>query len=153
MKLRKPKNIGKRQKKMSFFSYNFSPKNRKGTILMENLIFIILNLVFLSILILFLFSKMGGAAVLEERYAKQIALLLDSAKPGMTISLDMEDAIQKAEKEEWPADKVVTIEENVVTVKLREKGGYSYSYFNDMKTSPNFNLTNKKEYYFVIEEK
>ena len=124
-------------------------KNRKGTILMENLIFIILNLVFLSILVLFLFLKMGSAAVLEERYAKQIALVIDSAKPGMTIYLNMENAIGKAEKENWPISEIVTIENNVVTVKLREKGGYSYSFFNGVKVNPP--ITKNNEYYFVIE--
>jgi len=53
--------------------------HKKGNILTGNIIFIILNLVFLSILIIFLFSKMGSAIVLEEKYAKQIALILDSA--------------------------------------------------------------------------
>lgn len=120
---------------------------------MENLIFIILNLVFLSILILFLFLKMGSAAVLEERYAKQIALIIDSAKPGMTINLDMEKAIEKAKKENWPVDKIVTIQGNIVTVRLREKGGYSYSFFNDVKPSPVFDTTNRKEYYFTINKK
>ena len=134
MKLIKPRNMGKR-----------------GTILMENLIFIILNLVFLSILVLFLFSKMGNAAVLEERYAKQIALVIDSAKSGMTIYLDMENAIDKAEKENWPLDNIVTIQDNVVTVKLREKGGYSYSFFNDIKVNPP--IVKNNEYYFIIESK
>lgn len=141
----------KRQKKKSFLSYNFSPKNRKGTILVENLIFIILNLVFLSILILFLFSKMGSAALLEERYSKQIALMIDSAKPGMTIHLNMEEAIKKAEKEKWPTDKIFTIQDNVVTIKLGEKGGYSYSYFNDVKVNTPVFDANNNEYYFVVE--
>jgi len=74
-------------------------KRRKANILTENIIFIILNLLFLSILILFVFSKSGGAAVLEEKYSKQIALILDSAKPGMTIRLNMDDALNKKEKD------------------------------------------------------
>lgn len=126
-------------------------KSKKGTILVENLIFIILNIVFLSILILFLFSKMGSAALLEERYSKQIALMIDSAKPGMTIHINMEEAIKKAEKEEWPTDKIFTIQDNVVTIKLREKGGYSYSYFNDVKVNTPVFDTNNNEYYFVVE--
>ena len=65
-------------------------KNKRGEILVENVIFIVLNLIFLTILILFLFSKMGSAAVLEEKYAKQIALIIDSSKPRMEIHLNME---------------------------------------------------------------
>ena len=73
---------------------------KKGTVLTENIIFIVLNLVFLTILVLFLFSKVGDVAIMEEKYAKQIALIIDSAKPGMEISLNMEDAIKKAKKKD-----------------------------------------------------
>lgn len=103
---------------------------KRGTILAENIIFIMLNLVFLTILFLFLFSKTGDAAVWEEKYAKQIALIIDSAKPGMEISLNMKDALEKADKD-WDG-KIVTIQDNIVTVQLREKGGYSYSFFNNV---------------------
>lgn len=75
---------------------------------------------------------MSSAAVLEEQYAKQIALLIDSAKPGMLIKLDMEDAIKKAEDNGISSDKIVSINENIVNVNLRDKGGYSYSFFNDL---------------------
>ena len=104
---------------------------KRGTILVENIIFISLNLVFLAIVFLFLFSKMGGAAVLEEKYAKEIALIIDSAKPGMKISLNMKDAVEKASDENYKG-KVVSIQDNIVTVQLKEKGGYSYSFFNDV---------------------
>ena len=114
--------------------------NKKGNILTENIIFIILNLVFLSILIIFLFSKMGGAAVLEEKYAKQIALILDSAEPGMVISLNMKDAIKIANKENRDLNNVISIQDNVVKVQLREKGGYSYSFFNDIVYDIDFSV-------------
>lgn len=104
-------------------------KNKKANIITENIIFIILNLIFLSILVLFVFSKAGSAAVLEEKYAKQIALTIDAAKPLMVITLNMEDAFKKMDKN-WKQDDVVVIKENTVTVRLREKGGYSYSFFN-----------------------
>jgi len=110
-------------------------KNKRGNILTENIIFIILNLVFLSILIVFLVSRMGAAAVLEEMHAKQIALMISAAEPGMTIHLDMEKAINIAKKEGINLDDVVTRKDNLITVKLREKGGYSYSFFNDVDIS------------------
>jgi hypothetical protein len=114
--------------------------SKKGNILTENIIFIILNLVFLSILIIFLFSKMGAAAVLEEKYAKQIALILDSAEPGMAIYLNMEDAIKIAKKENRDLNNVISIQNNVVSVQLREKGGYSYSFFNDVVDDIDFSV-------------
>jgi len=105
---------------------------RGANILIENIIFIVLNLVFLSILVLFLFLKMGSAAVLEEKYSKQIAMIIDSAKPEMEIYFDMEEGIEKA-KDKVGEREIVSIQDNVVTVRLREKGGYSYSFFNDVE--------------------
>ncbi len=131
-------------------------KNKRGAnILTENLIFIILNLVFISILIIFLFSKTGSAAVLEEKYAKQIALIIDSAKPQMTIKLNMKDAIDKAKKEwdESKIDEIVKINGNIVSVKLREKGGYSYSFFNDIEANVYLDTTNNEEYIITVNEK
>ena len=125
---------------------------KKGTILAENIIFIVLNLVFIMILFFFIFLKSGGAAVLEEKYAKKIALIIDSARPGMEIHLDMEDAIKTAEKEKFPLGQIVSIRNNILTVKLREKGGYSYSFFNDVEVNVNPDL-DKREYYFVISKK
>lgn len=99
---------------------------------MENIIFIILNLAFLTILILFLARQGQGAVVLEQSYAKQIALLIDSAKPGMTMILDMEKAKELAEKNGIAFEDIINKNKNVITVKLSEEGGYSYSFFNDV---------------------
>jgi len=120
--------------------------NKKANLLLENIIFIVLNLVFLTILILFIYSKSGGVALMEEKYAKQIALIIDSAKPTMTIVINMSDALKEAEKEGYLGEgaskeerkKVVSINENIVTVKLREGNGYSYSFFNDVETENNY---------------
>jgi hypothetical protein len=125
--------------------------SKRGEILIENIIFIILNLIFLTILMVFLFSKMGSAAVLEEMYAKQIALIIDSAEPGMEIHLNMESAFDKREKE-WDINKIVSKQENVVTVKLREKGGYAYSFFNkvDVNIYPDKDENNEYNAMYII---
>ena len=129
---------------------------KRGNILTENIIFIVLNLAFIAILLLFLFSRTESESVLEEKYAKQISLLIDAAEPGMRIHLEMEDAIEKAAKNEVNPREIVTINGNVVTIKLSEKGNNpksSYSFFNDVGVNANFDILNKKEYYFVISEK
>jgi hypothetical protein len=111
----------------------------KGEILVENVIFIILNLIFLSILVIFILKQSSGAVMLEDSYAKQIALLIDSAKPQnseVVIQLDMGDG-SKIDKT-WFAqnfNRVLNVEGSVVNVKLSEKGGSSYSFFNDVAVS------------------
>jgi len=57
----------------------------------------------------------------------------------------MENAINIAKKEGINSGDVVTIKENVVTVKLREKGGYSYSFFNDVDVSVYPDTTNPED--------
>ena len=125
-------------------------KSKKANILTENIIFIVLNLVFLVILVLFLFSKMSDVSCLEEKYAKQIALVLDSARPGMEISLDMSGAVKKAEDKKWEG-KIIEINDNIVTVKLHEKGGYSYSFFNDVNLDVLYFYPDKDEFKFKVE--
>lgn len=109
--------------------------NNRGVILVENIVFIILNLIFLTILVLFIARQGEGAVILEESYAKEIALLIDSAKPGMVMQLDMEDAREVAEKNGIDFDKIVKREKNIITVKLTKDSGYSYSFFNDVDVS------------------
>lgn len=130
-------------------------RDKRGNIITENLIFIILNMVFLIMITLFLFSKVGASAVLEEKYSKQIALIIDSAEPGMVINLNMEDAIKKAEKERGKEnmDDIVRINDNIVNIKIGEGNGYSYSFFNDVEVSEFLNTSNNREYVFVIDKR
>ena len=121
-------------------------KNKKAELLTENLMFIILNLVFFSILAIFIFIKSNDPALMEEAYAKKIALVLDSARPGMEISLDMTQPKEIAKKEGY-VGKIVNIEGNLVTVKLRQNGGYSYSFFNDVGLNKEFFDSGDGEFY------
>jgi hypothetical protein len=107
-------------------------KQKRGTILVENVIFIILNLLFISILVLFIFRQGNGAVLLEQSYAKKIALLIDTAKPVTEIKLNMNDAMTLAEKNGVKREDIVRISGNIVTVKLSENGGYQYSFFNNV---------------------
>ena len=118
-----------------FHFIKMKKRNKKAAILMENVIFIILNILFITILILFLLRQGQGAVLLEQSYAKQIALLIDSAKPGMTIILDMGKAKDLAEKNGLEFKDSVTKTNTIITVRLSASGGYSYSYFNDVNVS------------------
>lgn len=126
---------------------------------METIVFIVLNLMFIGIFILFISLKSNDAHSLEEHYAKKIALILDSAKPEMVISLDMTDAFSIAEKNFGKNNlgsilgKIVTITGNIVNVKLSEKGGYSYSFFNDVNVTYYPDTNTNTGYIFLIKEK
>jgi hypothetical protein len=124
-------------------------KTKRGELLIENIIFIILNLIFLTILILFLARQGSGAVILEESYAKEIALMIDSAKPIMTLRIDMSQAREVAEKNGISFDEVVKIEKNVVSVKLTKDSGYSYSFFNNVDVSKPYPDATSKNLYVI----
>ena len=85
-------------------------RNKRGDLLtLETLIFTILNLVFFSVLIAFVMLAGQRAFVYEQTYAKQIALIIDNAKPEMAILVDMEKIVEIAEKNEKPLNEIVKI--------------------------------------------
>jgi hypothetical protein len=124
---------------------------KKGQIIAENLVFIILNLIFLTILITFVILRTGTDASVEEKYAKQIALMIDAAEPNMTIFLNMENAIDKGKKN--GINEIISVNENKVTVKVRDTGGYSYHFFNDVAVGAHKNFQNENEYFFFVSKK
>lgn len=129
----------------------FEKRSKKANILTENLLFIILNLVFVVILVLFIFSRMSVEGILEEKYAKQIALIIDGAKPVMEIHLNMKDAVEKAKSNNILPQEIVGISENSVNVKINSRGeGYSYSFFNDVDAVIYFDTTSSFTYIIKI---
>jgi hypothetical protein len=124
--------------------------NKKGTILIENVIFIVLNILFLVILILFLYRQGNGAVVLEQSYAKNIALLIDSAKPITEMKLNMDDAFALAEKNGVKPEEIVKINGNIITVRLSDKGGYDYSFFNNVNVTAYPDISPNNNYIIKI---
>jgi hypothetical protein len=119
---------------------------KRGTILIENVVFIILNVIFLSVLILFLLKQSSGAIVLEQIYSKEIAMIADSAKPVMMIKIDMSKGMEIAEKNGIDFNDVVKVDGNIVKVKLSERGGYSYAFFNAVQVGHYPDINDKNEY-------
>ena len=105
---------------------------KRGNMLTANIVFILLNLVFLSILIFFIVSKTGDPSILEEKYAKEIALMIDAARPGILFSIDMKEALDVAKEQEWPRENIISFKENSVRVQLKKSSGYEYFFFNDV---------------------
>ncbi len=106
---------------------------KRGEILIESIVFIILNLAFLTILVLFLLKQGTGAILLEDSYAKQIALLVDSAEPGTIMEINMKRGLDLSEEKGVDFKEAVSFSENYVKVKLSEKGGFEYPLFNDVQ--------------------
>ncbi len=110
-------------------------KNKKASgFLSEHIVFIILNVVFFSVMVLFIYIQGNSVHLLEEETAKQVALLVDVAKPGTEIQLNLKELFDRARKDNLDKRDAFKIDKNrnVVIIKGSEKSFYEYSYFNDI---------------------
>ena len=130
-----------RQKRGEFLFGNKKAQTDSGY---GDLIFIVLNLAFFSILFLWVWSSSNAAFVYEEAYAKEIALIIDKAEPGMHFEMDFSKGMEKAMKNGIATEDIIKIDEaeNSVRVKLSERG-FSYRYFTDNKVSSYIGTENK----------
>ena len=120
-------------------------KDRKGEILFPVVMFIVLNLIFFSMLLFFVYKASLGALVYEQAYSKEIALMLDGAKPGMQFKIDFTKGLEVAEKNKWTGA-FVQIKDNSVVVSLDKRGGYTMNYFTDYKVGVSY-----EEKFLVLE--
>ncbi len=102
----------------------------------ETIIFLILNLVFISIMLIFVWSSGQGFFVYESMYAKKLALFVDYSKPGMTVFFDVTEIIEIAEEKGLKGQDLEEIfkvdnENNEIIVDISGKGGHKYKFFSD----------------------
>jgi len=111
-------------------------KNKRGdtdTGLVEVVIFLVLNIAFFAILLLFVHNTGTKVFVYEEIYAKQIALIIDNSKPEIAVLLNVEKAVEFANENNKPLDGIFTIdsENNLIEVNFGTSKSYTYGYFSD----------------------
>jgi hypothetical protein len=106
------------------------PKNKKG-ILMGNVIFIILNIVFFALLFYFVMDNVSGTGMKQKVLAKEIASFIDAAEPGTVIELDI--SAYKSIADNNKIKDFIQIGDGQVKVVLRAGNGYTASYFSDNK--------------------
>lgn len=127
-------------------------RNKRGQIIAENVIFLVLNLIFLAILAIFLVNQSSGTPLLEDVYSKQIALLIDSAKPGMSMEVNLERAYEIAKEEGVPFEDVLKIDtdKNYVYFSLGDGDGRRYHFFNNVNVTEYSITVDEKEGYHAI---
>jgi len=90
---------------------------RAVNVLMENLVYILLVIVFIAIMF-FVITRAGSQATLYEQVgAKKIALMIDKASPGMEITLVMEEEYEIARKNRYRG-KIVNIDNNMLRMNI-----------------------------------
>ena len=112
---------------MGNFNYK---KNRKATLLVSDVVFLVLVLAFIAILFLFVSKQSSNVYLLEQKTAKEIALLIDASEPGTQVKLRLTEVLDKKETTISDGDAIVIDDKaNFVSVKLSGKSGYSYGFF------------------------
>jgi hypothetical protein len=110
--------------------------NKRGTgeILTNNLIYIILFLVFFMLMFYFVVGFQDGSSVWEEFYAKEIVKIVNEAEPGTEIYLDVTALTKIAFKHGKSRNEIITFNnlQNLVIVSLTSKRGTSFNFFNDV---------------------
>ena len=117
-------------------------RGKKGEELTTPIIMIlILDIMVFVILFIFVAKASSGALIYESVYAKEIAFLIDSARPGTDILMDFSKAIKIAEANGLKGEalkRLVQIdkEKNLVKVSLRGDAGKEFYYFSDYLIEP-----------------
>ena len=114
--------------------------NKKGEeditgILTENLVYLVVLVIFLIGMVLFVRGQANGAEIWGDYYAKEIALLVDNSHVGDEITLDVHRLSEIAQKNGLNSRSEIFNFNNVnneVCVKLSAGRALCYSYFNDV---------------------
>jgi len=120
--------------------------NKKADeLLIEQIIFIALNIFFIILLLLFVWRVGTGAATAEESYAKKIGLAIDSLKPGTELKIDISELYIYLEKNKIKDSPIIfDYSKNIVNVKVSSGKGYSFVYFTSLNPgSVTIDETNK----------
>jgi hypothetical protein len=123
----------------------FLYKRGEESLTVPQIMFLVLNILFVSLIMIFVFRAASGATIHEQVYAKQIALLLDNAFPGMEIELDFENGFKIAEKNRKTGGLVsVQSTQGIVEVRISSTGGYRQRFFTDYSVLVEEDFENKK---------
>ena len=109
-------------------------KDKKGVdLLSENIVYIILVVLFLSSMFAGVNLVGRQVTLYEQVYAKQIALMVEKAEPGMEIEYRNFRMFKFAADNNAPKE-IVSFDNqlNQVTVRLSNGKGYDYRFFNDV---------------------
>lgn len=114
----------------------------------DNVIYIILLILFFIGMLFFVYSKSNGANIYEDYYAKEIAKMIDMAKPGDDFAIDIKQVSLVAQKNKMGNYEEIFSFNNIkneVCVKLTSAKGRCFSYFNNV--SVDYDETGKFVHY------
>jgi len=112
-------------------------RDKRGIdILHTTIIFVVLNVIFIAGMFFYIGRAGMGVQFKEQAKAKEIALLIDEIKPGTSVTMNISDLYELAEKNKYKEVPVrINYGTNKVLVTLKKGKGYSYLYFTDLPSN------------------
>ena len=109
-------------------------KGGLGDILLDNIMFLIILVLFFSVIFIFVTGQQEGRAVWEQFYATEISRVINLAQPGDEITLDVHRATVIAKKNGIQFSSIFNFDNvgNEVQVKLGQRGGTTYRFYNEV---------------------
>ena len=114
--------------------YNSMNKKAKTNLLMNNLSYLILLIIFFLGMLAFVYLQSNGAAVWEDYYAKEIVKVVDLSTPGDTIVLDVHKGTGIAKSNQIGYEEIFQFDNlnHEVCVKLSKGRASCFSYVNNV---------------------
>lgn len=122
--------------------------------------YLILGVLFFVIMYWWVNSYAGHVALLEDFYAKELVRIINDARPGDEVYLDVSPATAIAlTKNHMPEQSLFEFDNlhHTVTVHLQAKSGTSYSFFNAVAVREDYRLelinggvTTNRLHFFII---
>jgi uncharacterized protein YpmS len=120
----------------------FKKMGKRGQLGYDQIIFLSINIFIFCALLFFVWRSSSESTVIEEAYAKKIALLIDQLKPGTELNLSVNDLYKVIQKNKF-SDFPIHIENNIVNVKAEIGKGYDFRFFSNI--SPLVSIDTSKE--------
>ncbi|MBM3233058.1 hypothetical protein FJZ18_02740 [Candidatus Pacearchaeota archaeon] len=105
-------------------------KRGASDILHSTIAFIFILLLFTFGMWYYIYQQKSGASVWEDYYAKQLTIVMNSARPGDIIVLDVHKATEIAQKASVSFESIFLISDQETCVRLSQGRKTCYSFFN-----------------------
>lgn len=111
---------------------NLFLEKKARNLLMGDVVINIIIVVFFAAMFIFVARAESQATIVEQIYAKQIALAIDKVRAGTIIELDISKLYELAEKNNFGGEiLIIDNDNNKVQVKLAQGKGYESEFFNN----------------------
>jgi hypothetical protein len=112
--------------------------NKRGglvDILADNVIYLVLLALFLSVMIVFVARQRDSVSLWENYYASEIEKLIEMAEPGNEFEIDVHKATEIADSRGVAQNKIFDFADGEIYVKVSASGRTMQRYYNNVKIS------------------